>query len=300
MANWNAWNPFSRRESHSSGSVWVYKILTLVTWLLSVVTSVYYAAKKRHTPHGMPFWDPNHTHPSAFTMSHIMGDVYWGILFVMQFGYVMHLFSRNQEVVNAAASVGSHFILNNLLHFAFVMVFVRGHFIVAELFIVLNFVNLSILYFRHNTSPRFIHGPVASGPLAWTFVAIYWCGAIMIHYQASLAARIVGNVLIWSILVYGLFFIVAFKVRTTTALQRETGTDKTGLHHGLLAQLAVGGDWRRAVPAPDCGAAMDLCVCDYDRAVLVDGDDRRAGLDGQGPSLEALDGQRRRAGATAG
>lgn len=130
----------------------------------------------------------------------------------MQLGYISHLFSSKIEDVNAACSVGSHFIINNLLHFAFVMLFVRSHFAWAELMLILNFVNLTLLYFRHNSYPRFIHAPAVSIPLAWTFVAIYWNGAIMLPHPASLVARIFANVFIWSILVYGAFFIVAYQV----------------------------------------------------------------------------------------
>jgi len=51
-----------------------------------------------------------------------------------------------------------------------------------------------------------------SGPLAWNFVALYWCGAVAIDgYHAGLPARIVANIFIWGILVYGLFFLVAYK-----------------------------------------------------------------------------------------
>lgn len=213
MANWNAWNPFSRRESHSGGSILTYKILTLVTWLLSVIVSVYYVLNEPKDGFTIRrrIWDQNNLYRTAFTMSPVLGDIYWVVLFILQFGYITHLFSRKQEVVNWAASVGSHFILNNLFHFAFVMLFVRSHFIWAEIILILNFINLSILYFRHNTSPRFIHTPVASGPLAWTFVAIYWNGALMVYHPHNLVARIFGNIFIWSILAYGSFFIVAFK-----------------------------------------------------------------------------------------
>lgn len=131
------------------------------------------------------------------------------VLFILQIGYVAHLFSSNNEYVNAAASVGSHFIVNNLLQFGFVMLFVRSHFIWAEVLLIINFFNLSSLYFRHNSYARFIHAPVVSGPLAWTFVAIYWNGAIAVNAH-SLVARIFANVAIWGILVYGLFFLVTF------------------------------------------------------------------------------------------
>jgi hypothetical protein len=91
------------------------------------------------------------------------------------------------------------------------MLFVRSHFVWAELILIVNFFNLSCLYFRHSAHPRFIHIPVVSGPLAWTFVALYWNGAIMVNAN-SLPARILANIAIWGILVYGLFFLVTFKV----------------------------------------------------------------------------------------
>lgn len=92
------------------------------------------------------------------------------------------------------------------------MLFVRSHFIWAEIILIINFFNLILAYFRHNTYPRFIHLPAVSGPLAWTFVAIYWNGAIMVYHPDSLVARIFANIFIWSILVFGLFFIFTYKV----------------------------------------------------------------------------------------
>ncbi|KAI0521266.1 DUF1774-domain-containing protein [Xylaria bambusicola] len=206
-------NPFAKRESHSKNSVITYKILTIVTWLLSVIVSVYYTL---HSPDDgvwarRRIWKQNDHYHTAFRMNYIIASIYWIVLFVLQGGYIAHLFSGSVERVNSACSVGSHFILNNLFHFAFVILFVRSLFGWAELFIILNFINLSSLYFRHSGYARFIHWPVVSGPLAWTFVAIYWNGAIMVPNSQTLVARIFGNVFIWSILVYGLFFILAYK-----------------------------------------------------------------------------------------
>lgn len=97
------------------------------------------------------------------------------------------------------------------------MLFVRSHFVWAEIMLILNFANLTSLYFRHATvthRPRLllVHFPAVSGPLAWTFVALYWNGAIMVPHQNSLVARIFANVFVWAILGYGMFFIVAYKV----------------------------------------------------------------------------------------
>jgi hypothetical protein len=132
-------------------------------------------------------------------------------LFILQIGYVWHLFSHNAEWVHAAASVGSHFVLNNLFQFAFVMLFVRGRFILAEAMLVLNFLNLTCLYYFHNTHPKLIHAPVVSWPLAWTFVALFWDGAIAAHAKGQ-PARILANIAIWAIFVYGMYFLTAYKV----------------------------------------------------------------------------------------
>ncbi|KAI0159759.1 DUF1774-domain-containing protein [Xylariaceae sp. FL1272] len=206
-------NPFAKRESHSKDSIITYKALTILTWLLSIVVTFYYTF---HAPadgvwHRRTIWGQNDVWNTAFRMNHIIASIYWIVLFILQGGYIAHLFSGDVERVNSACAVGSHFILNNLFHFAFVMLFVRSLFGWAELIIILNFINLSSLYFRHPGYARFIHEPVVSGPLAWTFVAIYWNGAIMVRNPETLVARIFGNIFIWSILVYGLFFVIAYK-----------------------------------------------------------------------------------------
>lgn len=132
------------------------------------------------------------------------------MLLILQAGYIWHLFSENSEWSTAAANVGSHFILNNLFQFAFVLLWVHSRFWIAELILILNFFNLAALYLRYSTTPRFVHIPVVSGPLAWTFVAILWDGAAMVGAH-SLAARILANVVVWSIMVFGFLFLVAFK-----------------------------------------------------------------------------------------
>ncbi|KAK0712142.1 hypothetical protein B0T21DRAFT_415715 [Apiosordaria backusii] len=206
-------NPFAKRDSHSTTSITTYKVLTLLTWLLSVVTTVYYDT---HAPTdgrypGGSIWHQNYHHYSGFTQNAVITSIYFVVLFIFQLIYISHLFSSDPTTVNAAASVGSHFILNNLLHFAWVMLFVRSHFVWSEIVLIINFFNLSSLYFRHAAYTKFIHAGAVSWPLAWTFVAIYWNGAIMVPHQNSLVARIFANVFIWSLLGYGLFFIVLYK-----------------------------------------------------------------------------------------
>ena len=98
----------------------------------------------------------------------------------------------------------------NLLHFAFLLLWVNGHFVWAELILIINFFNLMTLYFRHPKTRMLVHIPTVSAPLAWTFVALFWNGAAMVGAH-HLAARIVANVAIWSLLGFGLVFLAAFQ-----------------------------------------------------------------------------------------
>jgi len=205
-------NPFSKRDSHDKNAIITYKVLTVLTYLLSMMSTVYYTF---NIPRDDKFarrtiWGQNNAFHTGFALNSIITSIYWIVLFILQIGYIWHLFSNKGEYVNAAAAVGSHFIFNNLLQFGWVMLFVRSHFWWSEVLLIVNFFNLSSLYFRHSTHPRFIHIPVISGPLAFAFVALYWNGAIAFNAQ-GLVARIFANIAIWGILVYGMFFLVAFK-----------------------------------------------------------------------------------------
>ncbi|KAF4126859.1 Fungal protein of unknown function (DUF1774) [Geosmithia morbida] len=213
MTSLAQYNPFAKRESHGQVSITTYKVLTLLTWILSVVVSVYYTLRAPHDGHNQNrrIWAQNKHHPSAFSLNSTISSIFWIVLFILQAGYIGHLFSSKQELRNAAASVGSHFIVNNLLHFAFVMLFVRSHFYWAEVFIVVNLFNLTSLYFRHSSYPRFIHTPVVSAPLAWTYVALFWNGGIMVPHSTGFIARVFGNIFIWTLLLHGLGYITVYK-----------------------------------------------------------------------------------------
>lgn len=132
------------------------------------------------------------------------------VILLLQLVYAYSLYSRDTVYVNAAANIGTHYIASNLLLFGFLHLWVRSHFWLAELLLIVNFFNLSFAYFRHSTTPRPIHIGTVAGPLAWNFVALYWVGARGVNTDA-LPARIVGNIFIWGILAYGAFFLVAFK-----------------------------------------------------------------------------------------
>lgn len=72
-------NPFSRRESYSGGEITTYKVFTLATWLLSVVTSVYYTLEHPHGKHSINrrIWEQNDHYPSGFTMNSVIASIFW-------------------------------------------------------------------------------------------------------------------------------------------------------------------------------------------------------------------------------
>jgi len=205
-------NPFSKRESFSRNHVLTYKILSLLSWLIVIGSNIYYTFHapgegiyKKRTIHGQ-----SRAHPTAFTLNIIFVDIYWIVLWILQLGYIARIFSVDAEVVTSAANVGGHFIFFNLLSFGHVMLWVRSHFWWAELLLIINFFNLTFLYLRHPKCHNLVHVAVVSAPLAWVFMAIFWNGAVMVDAN-SLAARILANIVIWGILGFGAFFLLAFK-----------------------------------------------------------------------------------------
>ncbi|EPS37427.1 hypothetical protein H072_8924 [Dactylellina haptotyla CBS 200.50] len=208
-------NPFSRDREGTQRNIMGYKIATILSFLLNLVFTVMYSLHAPAKNHKHTHW--NHTiyglqdHDyTAFSPSYVFVSIYWVTLFILQIGYIWHLFSDNAANVKAAASVGSHFIAFNLLQFAWVHLWTRSHWWFSELMLVLNWTNLVALYLRHPKSPRWVHLPAVAMPLVWVEFAIFWNGAVMVHCS-SLACRILANIAIWNFLVFAAFFLLVFK-----------------------------------------------------------------------------------------
>jgi hypothetical protein len=95
--------------------------------------------------------------------------------------------------------------------------FAHGHYILSELVLIANFVNIWGLYtsqkpwkIRNLSQIFLIHMPVAALPFSWLFFAIFWNGAVIVGSQ-SLAARIVANVFIWNFLLVPTFFLAIYR-----------------------------------------------------------------------------------------
>ena len=167
--------------------------------------------------------------------------------------------------------------MNNVFQFAFILLWVHSRFWIAELMLILNFFNLVSLYLRYSTTPRLVHIPVVSGPLAWTFVAILWNGAAMVGAH-NLPARILANVVIWAIFVFGLLFLVAFKDYTIgfalsiLAACMTTPFEMTS----ISANSGQTSTRRTSARYQDCRFAVDLCLCGHVASICLHSDHRNS------------------------
>ncbi|KAG9541618.1 hypothetical protein KCU79_g18465, partial [Aureobasidium melanogenum] len=75
-------NPFMDRESYPTGSLRSYKILTAASWLLLVVTSIYYTfnAPTEGKHHRGTIWHQNSHRHTPFALNSIITSVYMIIL----------------------------------------------------------------------------------------------------------------------------------------------------------------------------------------------------------------------------
>jgi hypothetical protein len=75
-------NPFAKRDAQSRGSIITYQILTIVTWLMSVIVSVYYTFDYPHHGryahgHARRIWDVNYAYLTGFTLNYMIVSLYW-------------------------------------------------------------------------------------------------------------------------------------------------------------------------------------------------------------------------------
>ncbi|EPS30759.1 hypothetical protein POX_b02238 [Penicillium oxalicum] len=202
------YNPFARREQHPVSALNTYRVLVPLTWALVVIVGTYYSL---HSPDdtkgGKKLWKNADKHNTPFSQNTIVTGIYWILLLLSQISYVYHLFSKEATLVVAAANVATHFILNNLFVFAWILLWTRNHFWGAEVILAAHFINQTITYWRHRGLPAFVHLPAVAGPYAWTLTALFWNGAVAVHSH-NLPGRIVANIFIWVIMLVGLFHII--------------------------------------------------------------------------------------------
>jgi len=211
----HAVNPFQERSSHSKNELLVYKIFSVLTYVVLIITSIYYTFARPHEGHYSrhTIWGQNSHRHSPFALNSIITSLYWIALFILQVPYLANLFNNNDsaaESLTTAANLAPHFIFNNLFLFGFIHLWCRSYFWWAELLVILNFFQLTFAYFKYPKTAKITHVAILAGPLAFSFVSLYWDGAAAVHSH-HFAARLVANIFIWTWAVYGAFYLVVFK-----------------------------------------------------------------------------------------
>jgi hypothetical protein len=74
-------NPFAKREEHNTQTIVTYKIFTILTWLLSVASSVYYTIDPPRDGLYLRnrIFDQNNLYPTGFTLDSVIVEVFWSV-----------------------------------------------------------------------------------------------------------------------------------------------------------------------------------------------------------------------------
>ncbi|KAJ4332293.1 hypothetical protein N0V95_009691 [Ascochyta clinopodiicola] len=207
------------------------KISPTLSCFVLLATTLYYSLAEEHGPGGR-LWQQHPT--TLFAQSSLVTSVYWILLFLLQLLYLWCVWSSNVVYAAAAARVGPHFVVSSLLLSAFVHLWVRSHFWLAELPLLASFFTLSSAYFRHPNTPLAIHVGAVAGPLAWNFAALYWAGAAALR-STHPVAKIAAHLSICGWLAYGTFYLVTYKdyvvgfALSLLSASTAVGTSSTGL-----------------------------------------------------------------------
>lgn len=183
-----------------------------ITFLLSVIATFYYLFPVQNQPH----------YATPFSCSIIVTIMYWIITLLVQFLFISKsLFNTNVSLENQSniiAIVGPHFIFSNILHSVWCFFFSNERFVISEILILLNLLNLLTLYFSHKTMSikslsdwLTVHLPVTGLPLSWTLYAVFWNGACLFHsHNKSLLPRLLGNIFIWEFMLVPLSLLLLY------------------------------------------------------------------------------------------
>ncbi|QPG73581.1 hypothetical protein FOA43_000893 [Brettanomyces nanus] len=185
----------------------------VISYVLSVIGVFYYFIFGHFGSH----------YRTPFTSSLVFVLIYWVLTLILQSLFIVKVFfntnvsSNNQA--NILALVGPHFSVNNVLNFFWCYYFAQEKFVISEIILLVNLVNILALYFTHKTVSiknvsdwLVVHFPVTGLPLSWTLYAVFWNGACMFHsHYKSLAPRLLANIFIWEFFLTPVSLLILYK-----------------------------------------------------------------------------------------
>jgi len=193
------------------------QFLNISTWLINVATNVLYSTVLHPT-----IGHVSHKHLTPFTANILFTEAFWLFLYVLQLGFLTTHWSRDENIRNTTVkTVYSSFAIFNMLQFGWALLWVHKHFVISEIFLILNFLNILRLYIRlgHKLGRInrtkfirlvFIEAPTARLPLAVLFIGVIHNGAVAFHVHGT-AGRLLSNIFIWIIFVVGGGVVVWFR-----------------------------------------------------------------------------------------
>lgn len=146
-------------------------------------------------------------------------------LMIMQGVYIISTSCGIDRLASISIEFEGCFIAHNFLQVISHVFFSRSKLWIAEMALLLDLVNLFMLYHSYycdveniyqpvnpSTKQRVDHISLISGSLPWVLVAIFWNASMILPQGESLAAGFIGNMCIWSILALGFFNGIMYKV----------------------------------------------------------------------------------------
>ncbi|CAK7892517.1 hypothetical protein CAAN1_01S10440 [[Candida] anglica] len=204
----------------SSNTLNTHKVATTLSLALSIYGNFRYLVGRSPYDKHSGF----HVDNTPFTLNILVTLIFWGILYFLQVSFVTQtFFSSSSSTTGGNVSrseitnvVGWHFTVFNILSFVWSLLFARKHWFLSEIVLIINFLNIIVLYFGHKTYAikplstwTLVHLPTAAFPLSWLLYAIFWNGAVLFHIH-KFVGRVVANVLIWDFLLVPGFFLFIF------------------------------------------------------------------------------------------
>lgn len=183
------------------------RIIVAVPFILSALSNLRYGLGRRSP------WDHGHQNDvgfTPFTANFPCLFSYWAFMTLLQ---IISLAKFLEKTPNWLLC---HFTVSNTCLLLWSYLFARSHYILAELVICANLVQLLYAYvlggsykIRPLLSWLVLHPSMVAFPIMWSLYLLMWCGAVMFGAR-NLFPRLVCNLLIWDFLCVPGFFLLAY------------------------------------------------------------------------------------------
>lgn len=162
--------------------------------------------------------DPFDIGITPFTGNTLMVVIFWIIMYLLQIAFWLKYIvmdSNGTNFFSGDCRVANHFMTFNFFNFLWAFSFSRHWFVLSELCVIINLVQLTFSLFVNKASKYserikdllLIHGATGALPYLWTIYLLFWNGAAMFGVQKNLFARIIANIMIWNMLFIPLMYV---------------------------------------------------------------------------------------------